>query len=442
MRTSFLHGGWSISRAFAAIIVVFSVMTGCSDSGIGSGGTGGAISLAQSPLAHDTNPQVSDTDLASVVSGNTEFALKLFPLLDTEPNDNTFFSPYSITQAFALLAPGAFGTTLNEIDQTLFFTLSQDLFNPAFNRLNLLLANETTGAAVANNLQTPTMNNANALWAQKGMSIQQAYLDTLAVNYGAGLYLVDFENAAETSRQAINNWVEAQTDNSIQNLIPQGGISAATRLVLTNAILFKANWASPFSQQETVSKTFNNRDGSTSSKLFMGQEFFAPYVQADGCQAIDIPYAGNNLSMLVIMPAPGTIDTFLASLTPAIVTDITNQLTTSMQIVFSMPKFSFTQTASLSAILQSLGMTAPFDPTQADFSGIDGNRDLYIGDVFHKAFIDVDEAGTVASAATAIVITPIVTTLKLNLTINYPFIFLIRERSTGLILFMGKVVTL
>jgi len=423
------------------VFFLLCIAAGCSSSSGSSGQTSGG-SIAQSSLARNTSPQVSDADLAAVVAGNTEFALKVFPLLDSPPGNNTFFSPYSITQAFALLAPGARGTTLSGIEQALTFPLAQDRLNPAFNKLDLLLASKTMGTVLENGLQTPKLNNANAAWGQRGFSILPAYLDTLAVNYGAGLHLVDYINAAENSRQNINAWVEEQTNRRIQNLIPQGGVSPDTRLVLTNAIWFKANWASQFPQINTANGPFTNRDGSSSSVPFMRQTFTVPYAQVDGCQAVDIPYAGDNLSMLVIMPDPGSFDAFLSALTPTVLGDITNHLTP-QAVDLSMPKFTLTRASSLPPILESFGMTDAFDPTRADFSGIDGNRDLFVGGVFHQAFVSVDEEGTEAAAATAIIIgTTAFPSPILTLAINHPFIFLIRDRQTGVILFMGKVASL
>jgi serpin B len=413
-------------------------MAGCS--GAGTGGTGN-FTVAQSSLPRDTNPQVTDADLSAVVAGTTDFALATFPLLDEDPDDNTFFSPYSISQAFALLAPGARGTTLSQIEQTMFFPLPQDRFNPAFNKLNLLLAGKTTGTVLPNGLQTPILSNANAVWGQQGFSILPAYLDTLAVNYGAGLNLVDFINATETARQTINTWVEDWTNNRIQNLIPPNGVTSDTRLVLTNAVWFKASWASQFPTAATASRPFANHDGSSSSVPFMRQVFTTPYAQADGCQAVDLPYAGGELSMLVLMPTTGSFDAFLSSLTPAVLADITGHLA-DQALDFSMPKFTFTGEAPMTQILQSLGMTDPFT-SSADFSGIDGMHDLSIGTVFHKAFIGVDEEGTEAAAATAIgMVGGGMPVINLTLSVDHPFIFLIRDRQTGLILFMGKVVKL
>ena len=398
--------------------------------------------IAVSALARNTTPQISDTDLAAVVAGNTTFALKVFPLLDSVPNDNVFFSPYSITQAFALLAPGARGTTLSEIELALSFPLSQDRLNPAFNKLDLQVTAEANGS-FSNGIQAPQLNNANAVWGQQDFSILPAYLDTLAVNFGAGLHLVDFKNATETSRQTINGWVEGQTNKRIQNLIPADGVSTSTRLVLTNALWFKANWATPFPPLGTAAQAFINRGGLSSSVPFMNQQLSLPYAQVDGCQAADIPYAGGNLSMLVIMPTSGSFDSFASTLTPTLLGDITSHLS-GKTIAFSLPKFSFTLAVPMGDILKSLGMTVPFDSVLADFSGIDGKPDLFVGEIFHQAFVNVDEVGTEAAAATAISVTTatVVSPPDLTLTIDHPFIFLIRDRQTGLILFMGKVVSL
>ena len=336
-----------------------------------------------SVLERDMNPQASDADLAAVVAGNTAFALKVFPLLDSSPSNNTFFSPYCLTQAFALLAPGARGETLSEIEHNLSFPLPQDRINPVFNKLDLLITGKTSGNVVPNSLQTPMLYNANAVWGQRSSTILAAYLNTLAVNYGAELHLVDYINTAENSRKTINNWVEEHTNNRIQNLIPRKGISTATRLVLTNAIWFKANWSSPFSKFMTANKPFTNQDGSLPSVPFMRKIFTVPHALVDGVQAVDIPYAGGNLSMLVIMPPPGTLDAFESALTPTVARYISNHLKT-QPIDFAMPKFTFTKVSEMSSMLKSLGMVNTFDSTCSDLSGIDGKRDLNVGAVSHQ----------------------------------------------------------
>jgi serpin B len=436
--TSMLNKSLTISRLLIFILLCLAVACGKSHDNTPPP----KYQIVQSTLARDTSPQVPDADFTAVVAGNKDFTLKVFPLLDQSGSNNTVFSPYSITQAFALAAPGARGNTLSGIEQALSFTLPQDRLNMALNKLDLLISSEATGSLTPIGNQLPILRNANALWAQVGFSILPAYLDTLAVNYGAGMYLVDFANATEDARSTINSWVEDQTNNRIQDLIPQSGVTPTTRVVLTNAVWFKANWASEFSEASTTNQSFFNQNSSTSSVPFMHQIFTVSYAQTDGCQAVDIPYIGNNYSMLVVMPAPGTFDAFLSSLTPTVLGDITNHLA-SQYVDLSLPKFTVTYTSDIVPILKSFGMTDAFNMDTADFSGIDGSPDLYITNVFHKAFISVDEHGTEAAAATGIVFGPTgpPPPPPLTLTINHPYIFMIRERQTGLILFMGKVLS-
>src|ERR1039457_3915580 len=421
----------SISYRGIWMLAIFSLYMGISCSNV-SGDAGQKI--AQSAIPRESIPHASDADLAALVAANTTFALNVFPLLDTTSNNNTFFSPYSITQAFSLLAPGAHGTTLSGIEKALSFPPLRDRFNPAMNKLDFLIIGNTSGSVLRKDIQAPILKNANAVWGQEGVSILPTYLDTLAANFGAGLHLVDFIHATENSRQIINAWVEDQTNDRIKNIIPPNGVSSNTRIVLTNAIWFKAKWASEFSPRATTNRTFNNRDGSSSLVPFMSQRFTVQYAQVDGCQAVDIPYAGGNLSMLVIMPEHGYLDPFLSMLTPKVLGDISSQLAYK-NLAFSMPKFTFTRASEMKKILMHLGMTDAFDSARADFSGIDGKRDLFVGAVLHQAFISVDEQGTEAAAATAIVMraggkprSP-----DLTLTIDHPFIFLIRDRKTGLI---------
>jgi serine protease inhibitor len=332
---------------------------------------------------------------------------------------------------------------LSGIEQALSFSLPQASLNPAFDKLDLLLATKTVGTVHEDGSQSPQLNVVNALWGQQDFPIQPAYLDTLAVNYGAGLHLVDFIHDPEDSRLTINSWVQNQTHDRIKDLIPQGTISDLTRVVLTNAIWFKANWASQFEVQNTSNQTFNNHNGSSSNVPFMRQTFSLSYSQIDGCQAADIPYVDGNLSMLVIMPDPGTFDAFMSTLTPTILADITQHLAP-QETIFAMPKFTFDTGTDLKTILSSLGMSDVFDPANADFSGIDGLRDLFISGAIHKAFISVDEHGTEAAAATGLVVDLVSLPVQppLVLTIDHPFLFLLRDRETGLILFMGKVVAL
>ena len=331
------------NRIFAFFF--FCIAAGCSGNSENSSLTStsniaSAAAITTSTLARDTDPQVSDADLAAVVDGNTDFAIKAFNLLDPGNDTNTVFSPYSITQALALTAAGAKGTTLSGIENALSFALPQDRLNPAFNKLDLLLAAKTSGAAQSKVGQLPQLNIVNALWGQEGFSILPEYLDTIALNYGAGLHPVDFIHAAEESRTTINSWVAEQTNNRIQNLVAQGSISSDTRLVLTNAIWFKANWASQFAPENTHDDVFIGRNGSSSMVPFMHRDITLPYAQSNGCQAVDIPYIDGKLSMLVLIPEPGTFDAFLSTLTPTKLRDITGLLA-DKYISLALPKFTF-----------------------------------------------------------------------------------------------------
>jgi serpin B len=421
--------------------LLFCMAAGCGGNSENGGQTSAGV-ITNSAIVRDINPQVSDADLAAVVEGNTDFALKAFSLLDPGNGTNTVFSPYSITQAFALAAAGAKGSTLSGVEKALSFALPQELLNPAFNRLDLLLSAGASAADQAKAGSLPQLKIVNALWAQEGFPLLPAYLDTIALNYGAGLHLLDFIHAAEDSRITINTWVEDETNSRIKDLLSRDSISSDTRLVLTNAIWFKAEWASKFLPENTHDQTFIRHDGLPSIVPFMHKMLTLPYAQGYGCQAFDIPYVDGRLSMLVLMPAPGTFDAFLSAITPARLRNITNLLA-DRQISIALPKFTFSTGPDMGTALKTLGMTDAFDPSKADFSGIDGHRDLSIGAVVHKAYIGVGEEGTEAAAATAVILSAGASpTASLPLTVDHPFIFMIRDRQTGLILFMGKVVSL
>ncbi|MFZ6677174.1 serpin family protein [Undibacterium sp. Tian12W] len=398
-----------------------------------------AVSTAKSSLTRNIAPQASDADLAAAVAGNTEFALKILPLLDPQGDSNLVYSPYSLTLALEMAAAGAKGDTLTGMEKALAFQLQQSRLQPALNRLDLLLADKTSTAAKPN-AQLPNLNIANALWAQQGYSLQSSYLDALSVNFGAAVNLQDFVGAAEPSRLTINNWVADQTQQKIKDLIPAGGVSSQTRVVLTNAIWFKSDWAQPFTKEATKNQDFTDRKGSVKNLPFMNLTSNFPYVQGKGYQAVELPYIDNKLAMLVVAPDAGKFDSFIQGLSSTTINDITTGLKDNY-IALSMPKFNFSASPTMNSSLNTLGMGAAFDASKADFSGISGNRELSISGVMHKAFINVDEKGTEAAAATGVLIgvTSINVTQPLKLTLDRPFLFMIRDRQTGLIIFMGKL---
>ena len=390
---------------------------------------------AKSDLDRASSPQVESSDLDKLVEGNTAFAFDLYQAL-REEEGNLFYSPYSISIALAMTYAGARGETEQQMADTLHFLLTQEDLHPAFNALDLELAKrgeevkEEEGDAFQ-------LNIANSIWGQQDFEFLPEFLDTLALNYGAGLRLVDFVKATEEARQAINEWVEDQTKGKIKDLIPEGTLNDLTRLVLANAIYFNAGWMHPFEEANTEDGSFHLRDGSTVTVPFMSQEEEFRYAEGAGYQAVELPYVGGNTSMVILLPEEGQLDSFEASLDSARVKQIIAAL--QMQNVrLSMPKFEFESAFSLKEILAGMGMPKAFD--QADFSGMDGKKDLFISEILHKAYVSVDEEGTEAAAATAVIVS--LTALPeapVEMTLDHPFIFMIRDMETGTVLFVGRV---
>ncbi len=261
----------------------------------------------------------------------------------------------------------------------------------------------------------------------------------LAENYGAGLRVLDFATAPEESRVAINDWVSEQTEGKIEDLIPQGLISSLTRLVLTNAIYFNAAWADPFEEESTEEGAFRLLDGSEVSVPMMRQTESFGYAEGGDYQAIELPYDGHELSMVIVLPEEGELEAFEDSL-DAERLDAILKARERRQVALTMPKFEFEAQFSLAQTLAALGMPQAFTP-DADFSGMTGARDLFISEVVHKAFVSVDEAGTEAAAATAVVmVESAMPEEPVEMTVDHPFLFLIRDIESGAILFVGRVV--
>jgi serpin B len=380
-----------------------------------------------------TSPEVSESELATLVEGNNAFALAFFQALK-EQEGNLFFSPYSISIALAMTYAGARGETEEQMAATLHYLLSQDRLHTAFNALDLELAKRGEGAA-GKDTEAFRLNIVNAIWGRKGSAFLAQYLDTVAENYGAGLRLLDFANASEESRLAINDWVEEQTEGRIVDLIPQGTISEYTRLVLTNAIYFNAAWLHAFQEESTHDGTFTLLSGRKISVPMMHQQESLGYFRGEGYQAVELPYDGEELSMVILLPDPGEYEAFESSLSTDRLNAILDGLTY-QELSLSMPKFEFDSAFDLSETLKAMGMPLAFSPDEADFSGMSGNRGMWIGYVLHKAFVSVGEAGTEAAAATAVVMYD---GLPPTVTIDRPFVFLIRDIQTNSILFLGRV---
>jgi serpin B len=393
--------------------------------------------LLKSDKERITSPDVSPGDEALLVEGNSAFAFDLYQALKEEEG-NLFYSPYSISLALAMTYAGARGETAEQMAETLQFMLDQDSLHPAFNWLDAELAGRGEGAQGKDG-EGFRLNIVNAIWGQKDYSFLPSFLDVLAENYGAGLRILDFINETEKSRVTINDWVSDQTEGRIKDLIPQGAIDALTRLVLTNAIYFNAAWAYPFDEKATVNGPFYLLDGGQVSVPMMKQTESFGYTDGEGYQAVELPYDGDELSMVILLPEDGQFQAFEDQLQSQEVGDITSSLQPA-QVTLTMPKFEFDSEFSLKDTLTEMGMPVAFSG-EADFSGMTGNLGLAISDVLHKAFVSVDEAGTEAAAATAVIVGETAAPgQQVEVTIDRPFIFLIRDIETGAILFVGRVI--
>jgi serpin B len=386
-----------------------------------------------------TTPYVSADDISQVAAGNNAFAFDLYKQLLPTETGNLIFSPYSISTALAMIYAAARGDTETQMASTVHF-LSQDRQRAALNALDLALA-KAAQKKPGDDGDPLQLEVANSLWGQADYDVAAAYLDTLAMYYGAGVRVVNFADDPEAARQAINAWVSDQTHERIRDLIPQGVINAMTRLVLANTIYFKGSWLLPFDPALTKDGSFHLLDGSDVQTPMMSLDETLTYAQLDGAQAMRLPYTGGDASMLVIVPDAGMFATYEAGLTAQTIDAAVYDLQrTSVQL--SMPKFDFASDFSLSGALKALGMPLAFDASHPDFAGMNARNgaELYIQDVAHKANITVDEHGTEAAAATGVVVG--VTSAPagpVQLTIDRPFIFVIRDENTGAILFAGRV---
>jgi serpin B len=386
---------------------------------------------------HDTAPEVSYSDMEALANGNNQFALELYRQLSAADDGNLFFSPYSLSVELAMTYAGAEGATKEQMAETLNFILEEEDLHAAFNKLAIELAKRGEGNK-SENEEGFKLSIANAIWGQIEYAFLDEYLDTLAVNYDAGLRLLDFVKDPEACRRTINDWVSEQTEGKIEDLIKEGIISEMTRLVLTNAIYFNAAWDKPFNADNTTNGTFYLGDGSTVSVPMMHQTEDFGYSEGDGYQAVELKYDGNELSMLIILPEDGNFEQFKASFDAQKLDAIIDEIHVA-DVTLTMPKFEYESQFSVKDALKAMGMTDAFDMT-ADFSGIDGSYDLYIEDVVHKAFVSVDEAGTEAAAASAVIINLKAVMEQAEVTLDHPFIYLIRDIQTNTILFVGSVV--
>jgi serpin B len=382
--------------------------------------------------AVDTSPSAT-ADRAAVVEGNNAFAMELYGQLQ-DRSGNLFFSPESISTALAMTYAGARGDTASEMAKTLHFTLPADRFHPAMGALlsNLNAAHDGYQLRVA-----------NALWAQQGYTFLNDFLKLTKTDYGAGLNQVDFEDATEAARLTINRWVEQKTEDKITNLLPPGSLSSKTKLVLTDAIYFKGDWQTQFDKTQTNDEDFHLSTAQNVKAPLMHREGGFNYFNGGTFQILEIPYKSAELSMLVFLPNDASgLRALEQSLTSPNMKQWFGQLRQVPKVVLTLPKFKMTQQLELRDTLGAMGMPLAFD-ARADFSRMTDNRGLFISAAIHKAYIDVNEEGTEAAAATGIrMMRPTmvrVQTPPIIFLADHPFIFLIRDNRSGGVLFIGRV---
>ena len=428
-------------RTVAALVVVLGlVAAACGDGGASDSGS---LIVSGPLIASDLQrraPEAPADDMAAVAAGNNAFAAAAYALLAAEEG-NLVYSPASIRLALAMTYAGARGETAAEMAEVLRFDLSDEALHAAFNALDQELASRNqefpaTGDGVERKVQ---LSIANSLWGQDGFTFAPEFLDTLAENYGAGMRVVDFVEATEAARQAINDWVAGETNDRITDLIPEGVLSEMTRLVLTNAVYLDATWSWLFNKDDTWQAPFFLLDGSEISVDTMHQDRSFLYAAAEGWQAVELPYVGGELAMLFVVPDFGRFAEVEGLVGAGLLDEVVAGLE-STQVDLGLPKYEFRFKSSVVDLLAAMGMPAAFDPAAADFSGMTTEAPLFISDVIHEAFIKVDEEGTEAAAATAAVANlASAGPERVDLQIDRPFLFSLYDRESGEILFMGRV---
>ncbi len=420
----------------AAAVALITTLGGCR----GSGNNSQNSREVRSSLQRNTSPTVPDGDLEAQVAGNNAFAFDLYGVMRDLYDDNLFYSPYSISLALAMTSAGARNNTEVQIADTFHF-LPQVRLHPAFNALDLELSQRGQSGDDDKRFK---LHVVNALWGQEDFPFLDSFLDTLALHYDAGLRVLDFVSDPEDARVAINKWVKNQTEDRIVDLIPKGIITELTRLVLTNAIYFKAAWDNPFDEDLTADAPFYLTNGDTVQVPMMLTDDKSSFAGArgDNYWAVDLPYYGNELSMLIIMPDEGQFAQLEQSMGPPLLDEIEDKMMHG-HLNFtevSMPKFQVNSSYDLNQLLKELGMTDAFEAGQANFTGIAGpNYEMFIQSILHKGFIDVNEAGTEAAAATAVVIGVTSIAPGGRIELDHPFIYMIRDHKTNTIFFMGRV---
>lgn len=427
------------SKTLTAIIIIFIVI-----------GIATAIGIFLFPYSPNNPPPADDSGfteqgIQEVVNANNQFAFDLYSKLDEFEEGNIFYSPYSISAALAITYEGAKGQTAEEIKNVFHFP-ETPVLRPNF-------------AAIYNNMNNDNkeyqLNTGNALWVQQDYVLLGNYLENVEKYYGGKAANLDFVHETEKSRQTINSFIEEQTNDKIKDLIPAGALDSMTRLVITNAVYFKGTWEWQFKKLDTQNRNFYiTSDNSVQTPMMYMKPSKARlnYADLEKLQILELPYKGDKISMLILLPKQG--EDYDYETGEKIISDYTlndiglsneklieykSQMRETGLDAIYLPKFEFDTKYSMKETLSALGMSTAFLGDNADFSGITGNKDLYIDSVIHQAYVKVDEEGTEAAAATAVTMGITSARPRNTFVADHPFIFIIQEKNTGNILFLGRV---
>jgi serpin B len=378
-------------------------------------------------------PLASDIDVSDVVAGGNRFAFDLYQKLRSQPG-NLFFSPASISTALAMTYAGAAGSTAAEMADTLHFPPETDSLHLAMQTMQQSWNSADPDAGVQ-------LSVANRLWGAESYSFLPAFLRTTRNQYDAQLARLDF-GESETARQTINNWVQTQTREKIGDLIPPGAISPDTMLVLTNAIYFYGQWSTAFSREATSESDFYLTAGNVVRVPMMFRTDRLRYGEAPGYQLLELPYGNGSFSMVVLLPRERDGLNRLEDQLTAEFWQQAVSLLNERQVQVHLPRFRTKFQFEMTDALQSLGMTTAFVAGEADFSGMTGDRNLFISTALHKAFVEVNEKGTEAAAASGVVVEKVSLEAAREPVLfraDHPFLFAIRDNRTDAILFIGRV---
>lgn len=380
----------------------------------------------------------SDVEIAAVVRADRALGLDLLGV--AAGDRNTMLSPYSIATALSMLYAGARGQTAAEIRSVLNLSVDDETLHEVRNSIDSELSSPAPPQGEDDTRRPFAIRPANSVWGQGGYPFLDPYLNVLVTHYGAGLRLLDYVRDPAGATDTINNWTEDVTEGRIENLIPDNLITELTRLVLVNAIWFEANWAEEFDPEATSDGAFTLLDGSQTNVPLMHTSIRTGFVDSDSFQAVRLPYAGD-AAMVIVLPKSGTPQDLAATLGVEVFDlDWSDSL-----VELTMPRFEFDSEVGLKKALQDLGMRAVFVPPwtgssdEADLTGITIDRVLYVSEALHKTFVSVDEHGTEAAAATAMIITMTSAPTPVTLSVDRPFLFWIEHTSTGEPLFLGQV---